>query len=178
MSLKNDQEKSNAGLLEHELFLYQTMVNAAVEPITLIDRNYTYRIVNEAYIQARNLKREEVLNHSVVDVWGQEVFEEIIQKMENIACEYDVPPWITKQMAAWQVRLWLAQASPSTFLRRARTDTGPVLFPLHRGVRPGPLHVREQLPGRQGVLLVHGALELLQAPHPGSSAARARGALP
>ncbi len=80
MSLKNDQEKSNAGLLEHELFLYRTMVNAAVEPITLIDRNYTYRIVNEAYIQARNLKREEVLNHSVVDVWGQEVFEEIIQK--------------------------------------------------------------------------------------------------
>ena len=63
MSLKNDQRKSNAGLLEHELFLYQTMVNAAVEPITLIDRNYTYRIVNEAYIQARNLKREEVLNH-------------------------------------------------------------------------------------------------------------------
>ena len=80
MPLKNDQVKSNAGLLEHELFLYQTMVNAAVEPITLIDRNYTYRIVNEAYIQARNLKREEVLNHSVADVWGQEVFEEIIQK--------------------------------------------------------------------------------------------------
>ena len=51
MSLKNDQEKSNAGLLEHELFLYRTMVNAAVEPITLIDRNYTYRIVNEAYIR-------------------------------------------------------------------------------------------------------------------------------
>ncbi len=67
MSLKNDQGKPNAGLLEHELFLYQTMVNAAVEPITLIDRNYTYRIVNEAYIQARNLKREEVLNHSVAD---------------------------------------------------------------------------------------------------------------
>ena len=80
MSLKKDQGKSKAGLLEHELFLYQTMVNAAVEPITLIDRNYTYRIVNEAYIQARNLKREEVLNHSVADVWGQEVFEEIIQK--------------------------------------------------------------------------------------------------
>jgi PAS domain S-box-containing protein len=80
MSLKTDQGKSNAGLLEHELFLYQTMVNAAVEPITLIDRNYTYRIVNEAYIQARNLKREEVLNHAVADVWGQEVFEEIIQK--------------------------------------------------------------------------------------------------
>jgi LuxR family maltose regulon positive regulatory protein len=35
--------------------------------------------------------------------------EEIIQKIENIARESDVPPWITVQMAAWQARLWLAQ---------------------------------------------------------------------
>jgi LuxR family maltose regulon positive regulatory protein len=35
--------------------------------------------------------------------------EESIQKMENIAQQYHVPPWITNLMAAWQVRLWLAQ---------------------------------------------------------------------
>ena len=35
--------------------------------------------------------------------------EEIIQKMENIAREYDVPPWITNQIAAWKGRTWLAQ---------------------------------------------------------------------
>jgi LuxR family maltose regulon positive regulatory protein len=35
--------------------------------------------------------------------------EEIIQKMENIAREYHVPPWITSPMAAWQARIWLAQ---------------------------------------------------------------------
>jgi LuxR family maltose regulon positive regulatory protein len=35
--------------------------------------------------------------------------EEIIQKMENIAREYDVPPWITNLMAAWQARILLAQ---------------------------------------------------------------------
>jgi LuxR family maltose regulon positive regulatory protein len=35
--------------------------------------------------------------------------EEIIQKMENIARESDVPRWITIPMAAWQARLWLAQ---------------------------------------------------------------------
>jgi LuxR family maltose regulon positive regulatory protein len=35
--------------------------------------------------------------------------EEIIQKMEKIARKSDVPPWITIQMTAWQVRLWLAQ---------------------------------------------------------------------
>lgn len=35
--------------------------------------------------------------------------EEIIHKLENIVCEYDVPPWMTSIMAAWQARLWLAQ---------------------------------------------------------------------
>jgi LuxR family maltose regulon positive regulatory protein len=35
--------------------------------------------------------------------------EEIIQKMENIARQHDVPPWITNPMAAWQARIWLAQ---------------------------------------------------------------------
>jgi LuxR family maltose regulon positive regulatory protein len=35
--------------------------------------------------------------------------EEIIQKMENVARESKVPPWITIPMAAWQARLWLAQ---------------------------------------------------------------------
>jgi LuxR family maltose regulon positive regulatory protein len=34
--------------------------------------------------------------------------EEIIQKMEDIDREYHVPPWITNQTAAWQVRIWLA----------------------------------------------------------------------
>jgi LuxR family maltose regulon positive regulatory protein len=35
--------------------------------------------------------------------------EEIIQKIDNIARNSHVPPWITSQMAAWQARLWLAK---------------------------------------------------------------------
>jgi LuxR family maltose regulon positive regulatory protein len=35
--------------------------------------------------------------------------EEMIQKMENIAREHHVPPWITNRMAAWQARIWLAE---------------------------------------------------------------------
>jgi LuxR family maltose regulon positive regulatory protein len=34
---------------------------------------------------------------------------EIVQKMENLARQYDVPPWIANPMAAWQARIWLAQ---------------------------------------------------------------------
>jgi LuxR family maltose regulon positive regulatory protein len=35
--------------------------------------------------------------------------EEIIQKMDNIAREYHVPPWIMNLKVAWQARIWLAQ---------------------------------------------------------------------
>ena len=80
MSSENNREKRDRTKLEHRLFLYQTMVNAAVEPITLIDRSYTYRIVNNAYTEARHMKKEDVLNHTVTEVWGEEVFQEIIKE--------------------------------------------------------------------------------------------------
>ncbi len=35
--------------------------------------------------------------------------EEIIQKMEEVGREHNMPPWITNQTAAWRVRIWLAQ---------------------------------------------------------------------
>jgi LuxR family maltose regulon positive regulatory protein len=35
--------------------------------------------------------------------------EELVQKMEKIAREYHVPPWITNLTAAWQARIWLAR---------------------------------------------------------------------
>lgn len=65
--------------LEHELYLYKMMVNASLDSITLIDRDYTYRIVTDAYIRARQLKKEDILNHTVADVWGQDIFDQIIK---------------------------------------------------------------------------------------------------
>jgi LuxR family maltose regulon positive regulatory protein len=35
--------------------------------------------------------------------------EEVIQMVENLAHEQDLPPWITSPVAAWQARIWLAQ---------------------------------------------------------------------
>ena len=66
--------------LEHELSLYKKMVNASLDSITLIDRDYTYRIVTDAFVRARRLKKEEVLNHTVADVWGREIFNHIIKE--------------------------------------------------------------------------------------------------
>jgi len=62
--------------------------------------------------------------------------EEIIHKMENIAGEHDVPPWITNLMAAWQARIWLAQdkleaASQWAGERGLDADGEPTLLLLH-----------------------------------------------
>ena len=37
---------------------------------------------------------------------------EIVQKSDDAARAYDLPPWIGNQMAAWQARIWLAQDKP------------------------------------------------------------------
>jgi len=66
--------------LENELFLYKKIVDASIDSITLIDRNYTYRIVTNAFAKARKLKKEQILNRTVADVWGKEVFEQVIKE--------------------------------------------------------------------------------------------------
>jgi len=66
--------------IHHELVLYKMMVNAALDSITLVDRNYTYRIVTDAYLGARQLKKDAILNHTVADVWGKEAFDEAIKE--------------------------------------------------------------------------------------------------
>ena len=65
--------------LKEELALYKMMVNASLDSITLIDRNYTYKVVTDAYVRARQLKRNEIVDHTVAEVWGDEIFNEIIK---------------------------------------------------------------------------------------------------
>jgi len=60
--------------------------------------------------------------------------QEIVQKMENIARESVLPPWVTNQMAAWQTRLWLANdrlEAASQWVRERGLDTGGEPEPPH-----------------------------------------------
>ena len=60
--------------------------------------------------------------------------QEIVQKMENIARESVLPPWVTNQMAAWQTRLWLAHdrlEAASQWVRERGLDTGGEPEPPH-----------------------------------------------
>jgi LuxR family maltose regulon positive regulatory protein len=37
--------------------------------------------------------------------------QELLDQMDHTTLGYDVPPWLTNQMATWQVRIWLAQGN-------------------------------------------------------------------
>jgi PAS domain S-box-containing protein len=64
----------------NELALYKMIVNASHDSITLIDRNYTYRIVTDAYLNARKLTKDKIVNHTVADIWGRDIFENVIKE--------------------------------------------------------------------------------------------------
>ena len=59
--IPSDSEKS----IHHELSLYKMLVQASLDSITLIDRDYKYRIVTDAYLSARKLRREQIIGHTV-----------------------------------------------------------------------------------------------------------------
>ncbi len=59
---------------------YLQMVNASRDYITLLDKNYTYHAVNDAYLKARSKKRSDIVGHSVSEVWGEKVFTDFIKQ--------------------------------------------------------------------------------------------------
>jgi PAS domain S-box-containing protein len=65
--------------INDELMKYMLMTNSSKDYITLIDNNYIYQAVNDAYLEARNLKREDVIGHTVAEIWGESVFQESIK---------------------------------------------------------------------------------------------------
>ncbi len=62
----------------------QFIANAADQFLTMIDRNYKYESVNQAYCRARGQRREDVIGQCVADVWGKAQFDSIIKpKLDN-----------------------------------------------------------------------------------------------
>lgn len=58
---------------------YEFIVNTSRDFMNLIDRNYTYQAVNDAFLSALNKTREETIGRSVADIWGREAFESAIK---------------------------------------------------------------------------------------------------
>lgn len=55
---------------------YERIIATTPDLISLIDKDYVYRLVNDAYLDTFNKKREEIENHSAVELLGKKFFKE------------------------------------------------------------------------------------------------------
>ncbi|MFC1536464.1 diguanylate cyclase domain-containing protein [Pseudomonadota bacterium] len=58
---------------------YEFIVNTSRDFMNLIDTNYVYQAVNDAFLSVLHKTREEAIGHSVADIWGKESFESAIK---------------------------------------------------------------------------------------------------
>jgi diguanylate cyclase (GGDEF)-like protein/PAS domain S-box-containing protein len=54
---------------------YERIISSTPDFISLVDKQYVYRLVNDAYLKTFNKKREDILNKSLPDLLGQDFFE-------------------------------------------------------------------------------------------------------
>ena len=58
---------------------YEFIVNTSKDWNTLINRNYIYEAANKAFCKAHNMELDEVIGTSLVAMWGEKTFEEILK---------------------------------------------------------------------------------------------------
>ena len=58
---------------------YEFIVNTSRDFLSLIDADYNYIAVNNAYCKAHNKKQKEIVDRSVSSIWGEKVFNGIIR---------------------------------------------------------------------------------------------------
>ncbi len=58
---------------------YDFIINTSRSFLTLIDRKYRYKAVNEAFTKSHNLIKSEILGKPLVEIWGKEKFEDFIK---------------------------------------------------------------------------------------------------
>jgi PAS domain S-box-containing protein len=65
---------------EQSLKLYEIIVSSSLEPMAVIDTEYTYLTVNKSYERFWNLDRSRILGHTVADIMGHEQFEAVAKE--------------------------------------------------------------------------------------------------
>jgi len=73
------QDISDRKAAEAALGRYQLIVQATTDAICLLDRNYTYQIVNQAYLDWHQKQKNEIVGHTVAEILGEKVFRKCIQ---------------------------------------------------------------------------------------------------
>ncbi len=64
---------------EQTLKLYECMVSSMPDHLSVVDRDYRYAAVNRAYLDNHGLARQDIVGHSVAELLGQTLFDNVIK---------------------------------------------------------------------------------------------------
>lgn len=76
---KPSAEASSVQALAELQANYESVARSANDFFTLIDHSYMYRAANDAYCEAHRKSRDEIVGHSVAEIWGQSLFENYLK---------------------------------------------------------------------------------------------------
>ncbi len=80
-STKKPERKTHVQRLRQ----YEHIVSSTPDFMAFIDRNYTYQVVNDSYLKAFNKRREEIVDHTMAELFGNEFFENVQKKVFDSA---------------------------------------------------------------------------------------------
>jgi PAS domain S-box-containing protein len=66
-------------LAEEALRQYRHIVSASLDSLSLIDRQYIYRVVNNAYLRRTTRSYSEIVGHSVAEIMGADTFAHLLK---------------------------------------------------------------------------------------------------
>jgi PAS domain S-box-containing protein len=64
---------------EETLHKYKHIVSTTSDLLSFLDTNYVYQTVNEAYLKAHKKEYEEIVGHTIAELHGSEVFNDVIK---------------------------------------------------------------------------------------------------
>ncbi len=78
-SVKKERHTIIPGEAENMLGKYDFILNTSHSLISLIDKDYSYKAVNDSFRDAHNLDKKEILGRKLSDIWGEKKFKEFIK---------------------------------------------------------------------------------------------------
>jgi PAS domain S-box-containing protein len=77
--VKNNIKKWPPTGKKRSLDIWERLASTSTDLLSLIDRNYIYRAVNDSYLRAYNRSREEIVGHSAREILGPEIFDKLVK---------------------------------------------------------------------------------------------------
>lgn len=65
---------------EERLLRCEYIISTTSDLMSMVDRNYIYQAVNNAYLRAHNKNRNEIVGHTVAELLSEKVFQELVKE--------------------------------------------------------------------------------------------------